>query len=297
MALFEYTHEVIETQANPITGEYTRVYIVKVDDNDITVSADQYKYAKEAADSLGLTTASVHPQDALSFVTSADSQVHHENDQRYWTVTVQYSRPDNSDQQTAPWNRSTTISASPAGVTKQATMNYLNDPDGEAILNSAGTIFLTQLTIKLPVLNITESGAELNFNVKSQADKVGFVNSGTQSLGGQSFPAGTLLLDGFTATEQLWEPTGQEYFEINANYIYNPEGHVTQFLDAGIQERKNGVLVDIRNANGVPIGVPVALDGSGVAQRTGTTLKNPVTAAEAVYIPILPYQEKNINVL
>ncbi len=303
MAIFEYTHEVMETQANPITGNYTRVHLLKVSINDVITPAFQYTYAWEAADSLMLTTADAHPQDATSFVNSVEAQIHHENDHRYWLVTVTYARPDSTagDQSTAPWLRTPTMSASPAGVTQQATLNYANVPAGEAILNSAGTTFQTQLTIKKPVLNITESGAELNFNVLTQAQKVGFVNSASQSLGGQTFPGGTLLLDSFTSNQTVWEPTGQTYTEVSANYIYDEAGHITQYLDAGIQERKNGTLKDIRNGNNVPIGTPVALNGSGAAQRAdapnGKKLKSPIPAGDAVYINVLPYQSKNINVL
>ena len=301
MAIFEYTHEMMETQANPITHDYTRVHLLKVSASDTTVPSLQFGYAKDAADSLGLTTTSAHPQDGLAFVTSNNAVLHHENDQNYWKVTVVYAEPADEDGATAPWLRANTLSVTPAGLTKQATLNYKDDPNGLAILNSAGTDFTTQLTIKLPVSAITENGAQLSFNVKSESDKVGLVNDGSLSLGGQAFPAGTLLLDSYTATEQVWEPTGQDYFEISATYLYDPVGlHTTKFLDAGIQERiggAGGTLKAIRNGNNVPVGSPVALDGAGAALRAGKKLLNPVPQATANYIDVLPYKEGSIGII
>ncbi len=203
---------------------------------------------------------------------------HVENDDSYYySVTVNYSSKDDSDQVTIenPLARPTIYSYEDSLIQEP----YFRDettPNALPAVNSAGDDFTD-----LPLRDRSEGVIVITRNVASFSDTAAeiyrnTVNSSSVSINGISYSAGTLRIIGWSANGPN-EENGVTFDTETIRIAKRSAGWDDIYEDRGLHKLDSGKRVPILDGNNLAITVPYPLDGSGGAKTNPTDTPATIT--------------------
>lgn len=164
----------------------------------------------------------------------------------------------------------------------------LFDSSSGAIVNAAGDFIDPPVEIDRSYWQIT-----LTKNVASVDDWVldvdNPVNDGSVSIGGKTFPSGTIRIESIGISEQQNEGEYQ-YYVLTFELEYRKNGHKVLAQNQGFRQIKDGSLIEILDAKKQRISAPWPLDINGLA------IENP-SPEDAVFIECEVCEEMDFSVL
>lgn len=134
------------------------------------------------------------------------------------------------------------------------------DINGDALLNSAGD----------PVKNLTKEATRRVFKIRTKlaappawlATHEDGVNNATVTILSQSIPAGQAKIKRMHVGKEAAR-NGITFYPVEVDVHWYTEGFKTEYLDAGLREKINNVMIDIVSGDGGKVTQEVPLDGAG----------------------------------
>lgn len=110
---------------------------------------------------------------------------------------------------------------------------------GEAIAASNGEPFFPKVQRKGTDTRILISRNEPNFDPREAKNYRQKLNKTSMRIDGREYPARTLLLESWTGKSAV-DFDGSDYYQVKYSFLYDPDFHVVEFIDAGVGRDKKG---------------------------------------------------------
>jgi hypothetical protein len=154
--------------------------------------------------------------------------------------------------------------------------------EGNAIQNSAGKPIV--LTEDEPFLRCTIVRNEDDYKAKTAKGHFGRVNTGSVTIVGETFAAGTCMLNRWTGSNQ-YDNNGNLYWSVTYEIIIRDEGFIRNVVDKGLVD-KNGKSAPV--SAGFINGEEYKLDGNG-------SFLSKEEQSDPTSVSILPFNTKKTS--
>lgn len=175
-----------------------------------------------------------------------------------WTVAVQYEPfdPDriNPDDPTAV---PVLIQFGAQRIEEDVDIDRNNRP----VVNSAGEPFLKAATRPRSLESFHARRYEASYNPDVAGLYRDSINDAAWTVRGRTYPAKTMRCEAIQADEQYHNDFGI-FYVVDYEFAYNPDGWQPKILDQGLRMKSGANIIPIYR-DGIPVTVPVLLNGSG----------------------------------